>query len=213
MRIPTDLELEQLAHVYDPVKAREYYLKTRDLKGRKKGLQKVAANPHPVNVKVEALGKTVGKDPRTGKTVKEIHKGARAKQRKDLTEAIQKLEGKLKKLEALIKERTHNEKSVDRKGKAKKERAAKEADKPASAAEKADNARQNKKFRDKNQQTIKSKAKQDNNAKPDTKASGGGSSKSSKSKSSSKASVSSLKALATKVRGQISVAKQKLASL
>lgn len=36
-----------LAHAYDPVKAREYYLRTRQLKGRKKGLAQVPGGREP----------------------------------------------------------------------------------------------------------------------------------------------------------------------
>ena len=41
MQTPTEFELEQLMHrvAYDPVAAREYYLRTRKLKGRKKGIE------------------------------------------------------------------------------------------------------------------------------------------------------------------------------
>ncbi len=199
MKPPTDLEREQLAHIYDPVKAREYYLKNRELKGRKKGQS------------YDTMGERVrgnSNDPRRGKTKVEISKGARAKQRKELAMAIKNLEQKLQKLEALIKKKMHGEKTEDRKGKAKKERAAKEADKPDTAAEKAKNARENKKYRDKNQQKIKADTKKDN-----SKSAGGSSSKDSKETSSSESSISSLKSLATKVRGQIVVAKQKLAAL
>lgn len=187
MRTPTELELQHLAagfvSNYDPAKRREYYLRTRKLKGRRRG---------------------TSEDPRTGKSMGQISKDARAKQRQELAARIQSLSKKLQKLEAKIREMEAAEASEDRKGKAKAERAAKEAAKPKTAAEKAEAAREAEKYRDKNQQKLKSEAK-------DAK-SGGGSAR--EKKSGSKASsVSDLKALATKVKGQIAVAKQKLAAL
>jgi hypothetical protein len=204
MRAPTELELDQLAHIslgsiYDPVKAHEYYERTKQLKGRKRG---------QANTSSGGLSEVLntGRDPRTGKAMPQIHREARAKQRKELSDRIQSLSNKLAKLEAKIREMSHEEASEDRKGKAKKERAAKEREKPDTAAEKAEKARESKKDRAKNQQETKNKAKEASDK------SGGGSS--SKTKSGSKASqVSELKALATKVKGQIAVAKQKLAAL
>jgi hypothetical protein len=184
MLAPTEFDLSQLVHVYDPAKAHEYYLRTRKLKGRPKG-QSV--------------------DPRTGKTREKISEDAKAKQRKELAARIQSLSKKLQRLEARIREMEHKEAREDRKSKAKKERAAKEREKPKTAAEKAEAAREAKKYRKKHQQQLKTKAKKASDK------SGGGSSSGETKKS--KASVSDLKALATKVRGQIAVAKQKLAAL
>lgn len=192
MKPPSEFEVKQLFHIaagYDPVKAHEYYEKHKKLKGRRKGqAQDISSESH---------------DPRTGKTREQIAKEAKAKQRKELTAAIHKMEGNLKKLETLIKERIHEEKSEDRKSKAKKERAAKEREKPKTAAEKAKAARENEKYRDKHQQKLKSDSKKDG-------ASGGSSSKH---KGSKKHSIDELKSLATRVRGQIAIAKQKLAAL
>lgn len=185
MKTPTDLEREELAHVYDPVKARQYYLRTRELKGRQPGK---------------------GEDTQPKRTRKEIATSARAKQRKELATSIQNLQEKYQQLKALIKKKEHEAASENRKGMAKKERAAKEKDKPKSAAEKAKAARENKKFRDKHKQKLKSDAK-----KEDSKS--GGSSSSKAKKTDTKHSVTELKNLATKVSGQIAVAKQKLAAL
>ena len=207
MRIPTEFELNQLRHIaiggalgtYDPVKAHEYYERTKKLKGRKRGQADTPSG---------GLSRTraTGRDPRTGKAMDQIHKEARAKQRKELSDRIQSLSKKLDLLEAKISRLSHEEASEDRKGAAKKERAAKEREKPDTAAEKAEKAREGKKDRAKNQQTQKSKAKEASD-----KSGGGGSSKK---KSGSNANrVSELKALATKVKGQIAVAKQKLAAL
>lgn len=190
MRTPTEVELQHFSAGYDPVKAREYYLRTRKLKGRKKGSSTAPS----------------GRDPRTGLSKEQIQKNARAKQRKELSERIARLDGKLKQLEAKIREMEHKEASEDRKGKAKKERAAKERDKPKSAAEKAKDARESEKYRDKHKQELKAKAKKASNQ------SGGGSDKK-KASSKKSTTLGDLKTLATKVKGQIAVAKQKLATL
>jgi Tfp pilus assembly protein FimV len=190
MRTPTESELQHLmgavTKVYDPVKAHEYYEKHKKLKGRKRGTSQPAASS------------------RTGR---HVPGAAKARQRKELQARIQNLSKKLAELEDLIKKKEHAEASENRKAKAKKERAAKEANKPKTAAEKAKAARENKKFRDKHKQELKTKAKQASNK------SGGSSSKTKASGSKKAASVSELKSLATKVRGQIAVAKQKLAAL
>lgn len=191
MRIPTDLERESLAHLYDPTKAHEYYMRVRKLKGRKPGQGDTSGGDRP---KTQVL--------KTAQKKKKHVSPARAKQRQELTAAINGMQDRLRKLEELIRKRQHDEKSHDRKSKAKKERAAKERDKPKSAAEKAKASRENEKYRDKHKQELKTKAKKDGK-------SGGAHKKGSEKKH----SVSELKSLATKVKGQIAVAKQKLAAL
>lgn len=193
MKTPTQVDVELFfAHIYDPVKAHEYYVRNRKLKGRKPG-QNQATSP-------TASG---SRDPRTGKSIEQIHRDARAKQRAELKEQIDNLENKLRLLLAKIRSRKMEEDSEDRKSKAKKERSAKERNEPKTAAEKAEAARENKKYRDRNQQKLKSAAKK----------SGGSSNKSGSSASSSKRSISDLEALSRKVSGQIIVAKEKLAAL
>lgn len=186
MKTPTELELRHLvgpAGIYDPAKAHDYYEKHKHLTGRKKGSTSPPAGSAPASKRPDA--------------------GAKARQRKELQASIQALQERLTKLEALIKKREHEAASEDRKSKAKKERAAKEKDKPKTAAEKAKAARDSEQYRKQHKQELKSKAKKDGGK------SGGGDGK----KGAKKHSVSDLKSLATKVKGQIAVAKQKLAAL
>lgn len=183
MKTPTEYDIEKLMHRYDPVRAHEYYMRTRRLKGRRRGS---------------------GRDPRAGRTRRQISRSARARQRRELATRIQNLERKLRQLDRQIMVQMAAEALENRKGKAKQERAAKEKDKPKSAAEKAQIARDNEKYRKKNQGVLKTKARQAGK-------SGGGSSKSTG--DAKKASVSELKSLATRVRGQIAVAKERLAAL
>lgn len=196
MKAPTDAQLEAtLQHLYDPQQAHEYYMRTRELKGRRPG-----------NGVAKPTGGTRTRSvaPRTGRTREQIAKSAKTQQRKELKAQIDAAQDRLNKLEALIKKRMSEEKSEDRKGKAKKERASKEAQKPDTAAEKAKKARDSEKYRDKHKQELKSKDK--------AKAKSGGSS-AKKGSDKKKHSVDELKTLAKKVRGQIAMAKQKLAAL
>jgi len=163
MKPPSEFEVNQLLHAiqtaYDPAKAHAYYLRTRELRGRQPGQ---------------------GEERNTRGTQNRFSRGARSEQRQKLTQQIQNLENKLKKLEDLILKRENEEASENRKFKARKERARKEADKPKMVVEKSVIVHENKKSR---------------------------------SSSNSGQSVSDLKALATKVKGQIVVARQKLAAL
>jgi hypothetical protein len=149
MRTPTEFELQSRAggHIRS-VKAHQYYEKHKHLKGRKRGQVRTTGRKPSLNRQVSQTGKA-----------HQIQKGARAKQRKELSDRIQSLSKKLHQLEALIRKKEHEAHSEDRKSKAKKERAAKEKDKPKSAAEKAKAARENKQFRDKHKQELKTKAK------------------------------------------------------
>jgi hypothetical protein len=196
LRTPTEYDLQHLLHYavgYDPVAAKEYYEKHKKLKGRKRG-----AAPPPATGR-----RPSGQDPRRGKTIGKIHQDAKAKQKQELAARIQSLDGKLKRLEAKIRELRHEEAKEDRKSKAKKERASKEREKPKTAAEKAEAARESEKYRDKHKQELKSKAKKDRDkAGGDKKKSGSNTEK-----------ISELKTIATRVKGQIAVAKQKLAAL
>lgn len=187
MRIPSEFELQHIGRLYDPVKAHQYYLRTRKLKGRRRGSSEQPKGFARANLR--------------------RHEEAKPRQRRVLAARITSLEGKLRKLEAKIREMEHQEASEDRKGKAKQERAAKERDKPKTAAEKAESARESEKYRKRNQQQLKSKTDQASDQ------SGGGGSSKKKASSSKAKQVSELRTLATKVRGQIAVAKQKLAAL
>lgn len=114
------------------------------------------------------------------------HDGHEALQHEELqTRAVALSEGLIK-LEALIEKREYEEARENRKAKARKERAAKDKDQPQMAAQKAQAIRQSRR----NHRVSN----------------GGFSDKKTH-------SVSELKSLATKVRGQIAVAKQKLAAL
>jgi hypothetical protein len=172
-----------IRHAYDPAKARAYYLRTRKLKGRKKG----SAQP-----------------PATGQPRKGPDPAVRARKKKELAQRIANLEQKLQELELLIRKKETEAKQAAKKGAADKNEAAKEAAKPDTAAEKAKKAREGKKYRDKNQSKLASKT---------GKSGGGAKKESATKKPQGEASVADLKKLATKVKGQIATAKTRLRSL
>jgi Tfp pilus assembly protein FimV len=201
LRSPTPEELNQLLHLggigeavrnrYDPVKAHQYYEAHKHLKGRHRG--RTALVP---------IGRGRGSVQRTG--------AARARQKAELQARITSLSKKLRELENLIKEKEAVLKrdQASAKSTAKKERAAKEKNKPQTAAEKAKAARDAKKYRKSHSQQLKNKAKQASN-----KSGGSGSAKKGSSQKPNEMHIKDLKALASKVRGQLAVAKQKLAAL
>jgi hypothetical protein len=126
---------------------------------------------------------------------------ATADQKIELAAQIQRSQKSLNDLEALIHQRELEERSEDRKSKARKERAAKEHVNPKVVATKAQTARSD-------QQLLQGLK---HTANPASTMSGGGSPGTTTTNAAS--SVSDLRVLATKMRGQIAVAKQKLAAL
>ena len=118
---------------YDPVKAHEYYLRTRQLKGRKKGQPTFSVN--------KPGGKTVVL---TGKQLTEQRAYA-AKRVNDIKQRLAELSSQL-----------HKAMGEAREKKAKSER---EAKKPATSAEKSEAARDAKKYRSQNKQKIANKRK------------------------------------------------------
>jgi len=171
---------------YDPQKAHEYYMRIRKLKGRQKGAQQ----PPPAQPQ--------GRRPKGVLSPRE-------KQKVELKQNIQTLGLKLHNLEQLIqkKEAILKQDQAQAKSKANKNSKAK-GDKPVDKAKARSDA---KKYRQSHKQSLKNKAKQ-------SRSKGGGQShKDHKPKPDSKKSIADLKALATKVKGQLAIAKQKLAAL
>ena len=117
---------------YDPVKAHEYYIRTRQLKGRKKGTTFTVSKPG---------GKTVVL------TARELteQRAYAAKRINDIKLKLAELSSKLR--EALSEARD------------KKVKSEREAKKPPTSAEKSEAARESKKYRAKNRQKIANKQK------------------------------------------------------
>lgn len=118
---------------YDPVKAHEYYIRTRQLKGRKKG--------QPTFSVKKPSGSTVVL------TARQL-----TEQRAYAAERINNIKQKLAELTSQL----HKAMGEAREKKAKSER---EAKKPPTAAEKSEAARESKKYRTKNRQKLANKRK------------------------------------------------------
>jgi len=132
---------------YDPVKAHEYYIRTRQLTGRKLGtrekltaLDRSSATSSPFYTVVL-----------NGETVR-LTKEQLAEQRAYATKRVAQIKASLADLEAVLK-------VVVRHAKEKELQAKREAAKPDTAAEKADAARESAKYRDKHSQSLATKSR------------------------------------------------------
>jgi hypothetical protein len=134
---------------YDPVKAHEYYLKTRQLKGRKKG----SAKPPPTGGgKPKATSFTVTSPNGIVKlTPKQF-----AEQKAYAEARVASIAGKLHKLEAVLHEKMRAAKQSE----AKSKKSAADAAKPPTAAEKAKAAKASAQYKDKHKTQLAAKAKQ-----------------------------------------------------
>lgn len=140
MKLPDGTTLMHGSVPYDPVKAREYYLRTRKLKGRKKGV----ARPPKGKVRRPRKSFTVTVD---GKTYK-LSPRQLAEQKAYAQKRVTGIKKKLTQLNAELKKRMAEARKKDT-----------EAKKPDSAAEKSEKAKDSEKYRDKNQQELKNKSK------------------------------------------------------
>jgi hypothetical protein len=142
---------------YDPVKAHEYYIRTRQLKGRKKG-QTVA--PKSTTAKPKSSMFTVGE----GKTAVRLTEKQLAEQMAAIETRINSIKKSLAKLGAKLKEAMAE-------AEAKKAKSRKDANKKPTAAEKSKAARESKQYREKHQQEIatKSKGKKESSSSSSTK--------------------------------------------
>lgn len=138
MKLPNGEILMHAGVPYDPVKAHEYYVRTRKLKGRKKGTRPTASAVRGARLPVKGNPVLV-------------------KQRKEAAARVASLQKTLAKLQDALKTKMAEAKKAEQKSK----RSAKEAAKPDTAAEKSDKAREAKKYRDTHKQELKTKAKQD----------------------------------------------------
>lgn len=147
MRLPDGTILMHDHAPYDPVKAHEYYIRTRQLKGRKKG-QAIPPPKAKGNKPTTPTGHTFSIKLPGGKTLR-ISQQELAQQRthvaqrvNDLKKSISEATAKLNKLKA----------------KATKSKA--DANKPPTAAEKAKAAKESKQYRSKHKQEISNKTKE-----------------------------------------------------
>lgn len=185
MKLPDGTILMHGSAPYDPVKAHEYYIRTRKLKGRKRG----QGQEHPEASR--ALGKkasTFTVRLRNGKTAT-LNQKQLAEQKAYADQRVASIKKKLADLNRELKKRM----AEARKAEAKKKRG-------PTAADKAEKARDAKKYREKNQQKLANKRKS------------GGGNKSSNSRSKSE-SVDDLKKRVSKVKGSLRAAVERQRSL
>lgn len=149
MKLPDGSVLMHGRAPYDPVKAREYYLRTRKLKGRKKAAVAVGSldsKPSKPNTKPKRRSSTftVKVDGKTYKLSEKqmLEQAAYAKQR------VASINKKLRKLQLELRKKMQEARAKER-----------ESKKPDSAKEKREKADASEKYRDKNQQKLKNKAK------------------------------------------------------
>lgn len=141
MKLPDGTQLMHGRAPYDPQKAHEYYMRTRELKGRRRG-------------RVERLrpsrsarrGETYRVKTRNG-GVDTYTKSELADKKIYIAKRIESIKGKLSLLNEELRKRRVEDKRAER-----------EANKPASKAEKAEAARDSKQYRAKNQQKLANKA-------------------------------------------------------
>lgn len=184
MKLPSGEVIMHEGRPYDPAKAHEYYMRTRQLKGRKKGQ---AQQP-------SGQGRQRVATPNANRQ--------RAKQ--ELSRRITTLEGKLHQLEELIKTK---EAALKRGQEARQNK-----NKKPTAADKSKAARESKQYRQKHKSELAAKAKAA--AKKAGGGSGdSGGQKGTANKPDSEKSIKDLKMLATRVRGQLQAAKAKLSAL
>jgi len=183
MRLFDGTILMHEAAPYDPVKAHEYYIRTRKLKGRKAGTtmppvvkrQPVVRKPPSGTFSVKlASGRTVNLSPQQLNE----QKAFAAKRVQDIKQRLSDLNQKLIKARSAAKKREATRK--------------RNANKPQTAAEKAKAARAAKQYRAKHKTSLKTKAAQ------------------AKSKGTTTKSTSSTSTSAARIQGQIAVAKKSL---
>lgn len=202
MKTPTDFQVGQLAHrIYDPEKAHEYYMRTRKLHPRQPGQAPPTA---------QAASRTAKPPPHT--SAKKAPPTPREQQKAELRAAITNLSLKLHNLEELIQKK---EAVLARDQQYAKQRTLQnkkgKGNAPKTAAQKQKAKQASKQYRQTHQAQLKNKANQAKSG-----GGGGGGSKGQGAKQptpDSQKSIAQLKALATKVRGQLAIAKQKLAAL
>lgn len=132
---------------YDPVKAHEYYIRTRHLKGRKKGPAKtVTVRSHTRNLN-RGQGSTYTVRLSSGKTIT-LTRQQLVEQQVYAAKRVADIKSRLNELSAKLKQLLHE---------AQKKKAA--ANKKPTAADKAKAAKKAKQYRQKHKQTLANKAK------------------------------------------------------
>lgn len=139
---------------YDPVKAHEYYIRTRKLKGRKKGRALTPAKSSDKTLFPVTRSSTYSVRTAKGVTIK-LTAQQLAERRKYTAERIDKIKKRLEELN--IKLRKMMSETKDKKVKSERK-----AEKKPTASEKTKAARESKQYREKNKQKLANKEKREN---------------------------------------------------
>ena len=144
MRLPDGTILMHADHApYDPRKAHEYYLRTRKLKGRRKG----SAQPPPAQR--SQFGRKAAKPaPKRHTQISDLSPQQKQEMRAYAAQRVKAAQSKLTELNKKLKEKMAEAKKAER-----------DAKKPPTASEKAKAAREAKKYRQSHKTELKSKAK------------------------------------------------------
>jgi hypothetical protein len=145
MKLPDGSVLMHRSAPYDPVKAHEYYIRTRKLKGRKANVALPVTVP-TTSKRSKSFQVNLG-----GKSVKLSEKQL-AEQKAAVEKSINEIKKNLAKLGDKLKEAMAD-------AKAKQATSRRNANKKPTAAEKSEAARESKKYREKHQQEIGSKSR------------------------------------------------------
>lgn len=145
-----DLRLEELSlgemyHIYDPVKAHDYYMRTRKLKGRRRGSAQVTS------LHTRSGTRTVG----TARKAKAAKREANERRRKEAEARVAQLKvrfDKLRKVLAELVEQAKKRSGVEAQPKTStSSKSSSDTDrKPRTASEKREDAKRSKEYREKN---------------------------------------------------------------
>lgn len=146
MRLPDGTIIMHGKRPYDPAKAHEYYLRTRKLKGRKKGSSTYTVR-YPGGQTVKLTGRQL------------------AEQKAYVAQRIGHIKAKLAELNTKLTKMRSEARKKDAEAK-------RDSKKAPTAAEKSEVARESKKYREKHKQELANKAKGSSGSKGSTKKSG-----------------------------------------
>lgn len=149
MRLPDGTILMHVRTPYDPVKAHEYYLRTRQLKGRKLGQERIPTRRSPLtgDTTLQTYSVVLPDGQRIVLTKKQLDE-----QKAYAAQRVRQIKENLKELGTKLREAMAE-------AKAKKAKAEREAAKPKTAAEKSEAARESEKYREKHKTELSTKAK------------------------------------------------------
>lgn len=151
MRLPDGSILMHGGTPYDPVKAHDYYMRTRKLKGRKSGSDQHIVPKTSWDSNRNLLGKTFSVRLANGATVRLTSKELN-EQKAYVAKRINKIKSRLRELNSELRKMMVE-------AKAKQAKSERKAERGPTAAEKSKAARESKQYREKHRQSLATKAR------------------------------------------------------